>query len=162
MYIEGCSEDLMYFFFFSFYFRYIISCILWSCDHFDIHCTYIPFILMYVFLFTYPYHVLFLLFLYTHVSYILCAIYYFCFTLRCHDEFCLKCFRNTGSQSLSCHKFSSCKVFLRVSVRIDFIVFNKWIWVEWFMTSLICSFVCCGFVMDCQRGRLLGHMWFTY
>ena len=25
------------------------------------------------------------------------------------------------------------------------------------MTSLICSFVCCGFVMDCQRGRLLGH-----
>ena len=152
----------MYFFFFSFYFRYIISCILWSCDHFDIHFTYIPFILMYVFLFTYPYHVLFLLFLYTHVSYILCAIYYFCFTLRCHDEFCLKCFRNTGSQSLSCHKFSSCKVFLRVSVRIDFIVFNKWIWVEWFMTSLICSFVCCGFVMDCQRGRLLGHMWFTY
>ena len=37
-------------FFFSFYFRYIISCILWSCDRFDIHCTYIPFILMYVFL----------------------------------------------------------------------------------------------------------------
>ena len=36
--------------FFSFYFRYIISCILWSCDRFDIHCTYIPFILMYVFL----------------------------------------------------------------------------------------------------------------
>ena len=49
--------------------------------------------------------------------------------------------------------------FLRVCVRIDFIVFNKWIWVEWFMNSLICSFICCGFVMDCQRGRLLGHMW---
>ena len=45
--------------------------------------------------------------------------------------------------------------FSRVCVRIDFIVFNKWIWVEWFMTSLICSFVCCGFVTDCQRGRLL-------
>ena len=29
------------------------------------------------------------------------------------------------------------------------------------MTSLICSFVSCGFVMDCQRGRLLGHMCFT-
>ena len=51
--------------------------------------------------------------------------------------------------------------FSRVCVRIDFIVFNKWIWVEWFMSSLICSFVCCGFVTDCQRGRLLGHMWFT-
>ena len=24
------------------------------------------------------------------------------------------------------------------------------------MTSLICLFICCGFVMDCQRGRLLG------
>ena len=51
--------------------------------------------------------------------------------------------------------------FSRVCVRIDFIVFNKWIWVEWFMTSLICSFVCCGFVMDCQRGRLLGHVCFS-
>ena len=68
MYIEGCSEDLMHFFF-SFYFRYIISCILWSCDRFDIHCTYIPFILMYVFLSLILTHVLFLFFLYTHVSY---------------------------------------------------------------------------------------------
>ena len=29
------------------------------------------------------------------------------------------------------------------------------------MTSLICSFVSCGFVTDCQRGRLLGHMCFS-
>ena len=56
-------------------------------------------------------HVLFLFFLYTHVSYYLYAIYYFCFTLRCCDEFCLKCFRNTVCQSLSCHRLSSCKVF---------------------------------------------------
>ena len=26
------------------------------------------------------------------------------------------------------------------------------------MTSLICSFVYCGFVTDCQMGRLLEHM----
>ena len=45
-------------------------------------------------------HVLFLFSLYTHVSYLLYAIYDLCFTLRCHDEFCLKCFRNTGCQSL--------------------------------------------------------------
>ena len=32
--------------------------------------------------------------------YILYAILYFCFTLRCYDEFCLKCFRNKGCQSL--------------------------------------------------------------
>ena len=35
----------------------------------------------------------------------------FCFTLRCLDEFCLKCFRKTGCQNLSCHELSSCKVF---------------------------------------------------
>ena len=51
--------------------------------------------------------------------------------------------------------------FSRVCVRIDFIVFNKWIWVEWFMTSLICSFVSCGIVTDCQTGRLLGYMCFS-
>ena len=45
-------------------------------------------------------HVLFRFFLYTHVSYLLYAIYYFCFTQRCLDGFCLKCFINTGCQSL--------------------------------------------------------------
>ena len=85
------------------------------------------------------------------------AIYYFYFTQRCLDEFCLKCFRNIGCQSLLTIRID----FSRVCIRIDFIVFNKWIWVEWFMTSLICSFVCYGFVTDYQRGRLLGHMWFT-
>ena len=47
-----------------------------------------------------PLHVLFLFYLYTHVSYYLYAIYYLCFTQRCFNEFCLKCFRNTGCQSL--------------------------------------------------------------
>ena len=45
-------------------------------------------------------HVLFLFFLNIHVSYLMYAIYYYCFTLRCHDEFCLKCFRNIDCQSL--------------------------------------------------------------
>ena len=49
--------------------------------------------------------------LYGHTSYILYTIFYFCFTLKCCDEFCLKCFRNIGCQSLSCHEPSSCKVF---------------------------------------------------
>ena len=47
-----------------------------------------------------PLHVLFFFYLRTHVSYIVYAIYYFCFTQRCLDEFCLKSFRNTGCQSL--------------------------------------------------------------
>ena len=46
-----------------------------------------------------------------HMFLIMFAIYYFCFTLRFLDEFCLKCFRNTGCQSLSCHRLSSYKVF---------------------------------------------------
>ena len=29
------------------------------------------------------------------------------------------------------------------------------------MTSLICSFVSCGFVTDCQKGRLLEYMCFS-
>ena len=84
-------------FFFSFYFRYIIL-VHGSCDHFDIHCTYILYILMYVF--HLPLHVLFLFSLYAQVSYFLYTIYYLCFTLRCLNEFCLKCFRNIGCQSL--------------------------------------------------------------
>ena len=45
-------------------------------------------------------HVLFLFSFYTHASYYLYAIYYFCFTQRCLNEFCLKCFRNISCQSL--------------------------------------------------------------
>ena len=75
-----------------------------SCDHIvisnlvlvDIY-IHLRFLLQFFHLSLY---VLFLFFLYTHVSYILYAIYYFCFIPRCHDEFCLKCFRNTGCQSL--------------------------------------------------------------
>ena len=47
-----------------------------------------------------PLHVLFLFSLYTHASYLLYTIFYFYFTLRCCDEFCLKSFRNTSCQSL--------------------------------------------------------------
>ena len=45
-------------------------------------------------------YALFLFYLYAHASYILYANYYFCLTLRCLNEFCLKCFKNTGCQSL--------------------------------------------------------------
>ena len=62
-------------------------------------------------------HVLFLFSLYTHASYLLYAIFYFCFTLRCLDKFCLKCFRNTGYQSLPCHKLSSWKNFQEFMLR---------------------------------------------
>ena len=70
-------------------------------------------------------HVLFFFSLYVHAFYLLYEIFYFCFTRRCCDEFCLKCFRNTCCQSLSCHELSSCKVFEEFVLGLDFIVFNK-------------------------------------
>ena len=71
----------------------------WSYDH----LTYIVLIFGFIYIFMYvihlSLHVLFLFSLYAHDSYILYAIFYFCFTLSCRDEFCLKCFRNIGCQS---------------------------------------------------------------
>ena len=95
-----CMRDVVRIFcifFFSLPFRYIVF-VHGFCDHFDIHCTYIFYILMYVF--HLPLHVLFLFSLHASASYYLYTIYYFCFTLRCLDEFCLKCLRNTRCQSL--------------------------------------------------------------
>ena len=64
-------------------------------------CTYVDiYIEVIITFFHLSLHVFFFFFLYAHDSYILYAIYYFCFTLRWRDEFCLKCFKNTGCQSL--------------------------------------------------------------
>ena len=130
----------MYLFFFSLLDTLFL--VHWSYDHLVI--ANIVFILdIYIFddvvyhIFTYlsmccffsPFIHMFLILLY--------AIFYFCFTLRYLDEFCLKCFRKTSCQNLSCHELSSCKFFQEFMLWLDFIVFNKWVWVEWFMTSLI-------------------------
>ena len=78
----------------------------WSCDHLVIANLVLMLIYIYIYIevvitfFHLSLHVLFLFSLYAHVSYLMYAILYFCFTLRCLDEFCLKCFRNTGYQSL--------------------------------------------------------------
>ena len=79
----------MYFLFFLLHFPHVYR----SCDH----LPYIILILGYIYIYIY---MLFLLSLCAHDSFYLYAIFYFFFTLRCRDEFCLKCFRNTGCQSL--------------------------------------------------------------
>ena len=71
-----------------------------SCDYVYIHCAYLWYIYDDVCLLHLTLHVLFLFFFYTHVSYLMYAILYFCFTLRCLDEFCSKCFKFTGCKSL--------------------------------------------------------------
>ena len=85
---------------FLFFLRYVVLVheVLWL--FIDIHCTFSLLYRWYMFFFHLPFHVLFLFFLYTHAFYYLYAIYYFCFTLRYLDEFCLKCFRNIGCQNL--------------------------------------------------------------
>ena len=92
---------LCIFFFFSFpSISDILHLVYWSCDRFDIHCTYICCIYYWCIFFHLSLHVLFLFYLYTHVSYIVYAIFYFCFTQKCFDEFYLKCFRNIDCQNL--------------------------------------------------------------
>ena len=142
LYYEGCNEVSMYFCFLSFRFT---SCILvlWPFENVLIFGLYM---LMYVIHLSL--HVLFIFSLYAHDSYILYTIFYFYFILRCHDEFCLKCFKNIGCQSL-------------LTINSLLAKFFKSLWLEWFMTSIICSFVCCGFVTDYQRERLLRHIWFN-
>ena len=87
--------------FFSFYLRYIdlVHEVLWP--FMDIHYTYfLLYIVDVCFSFTYPFMCCFFtLFIHMLLIY-LYAIYYFCVTQRCLDEFCLKCFKNTGCQSL--------------------------------------------------------------
>ena len=96
-----------------------------SCNHL---LTYIVLILFYIYGCMFFFHlpltcVVSFLSLYTCFLH-LYAIYYFCFIQRCLDEFCLKCFRNTDCQSLLAINSLLTK-FLRVCVRIDFIVLNK-------------------------------------
>ena len=71
-----------------------------SCDHFYVYIVLIFFIYVDVCFFHLPLTcVVSFLSLYTCFLH-LYAIYYFCFTQRCLDEFCLKCLKNTGCQSL--------------------------------------------------------------
>ena len=69
-----------------------------SCDHVYIHCAYLWYIYIYIwcmFFFTYLYMCCFFSIFIHMLLILLYAIFYFCFTLRCRDEFCLTCFRNT-------------------------------------------------------------------
>ena len=105
---EGCSENYIYLFLFSIFDTFIL--VHGSIDHFW-HTLYLSSLYVNVCFFHLPLHLFFLFFLYAHASYYMYAIYYFCFTQRCLDEFCLKCFRNIGCQKSTCHKLSSYKVF---------------------------------------------------
>ena len=86
---------------------------LWSCDYFVIANLVLVDIYTFEVVITVisPISPCVVSFLYTHVSYFLYAIYYFCFTLRCCDEFCFKVFQKYKLSKSTCPKLSSCKVF---------------------------------------------------
>ena len=155
-------RDVVRIWFFFFSISDTLHLVYWSCDHFDIHCTYICFIYYWGMFFHLSFHVLSLFYLYTHVSYIMYAIFYFCFTLRCLDEFCLKVFQKYRLSKSTCHKLFSCKVFQEFVLGY-ILLYSTTMNMSWVIFDFShISFVCCGFVTDCQRGRLLGHMCFTY
>ena len=136
---------------------YFLLLVLRSCDHVYIHCAYLWYIyiymMMYVF-FTCLYICCFF-FIFIHMFLIFVCNLFFLSHTKMPWWVLFKVFQKyrLSKSSLSWTLFL--QSFSRVCVRIDFIVFNKWVWVKWFMSSLICSFVCCSFVTDCQRGRLL-------
>ena len=85
-------------------------------------------------------HVLFLFSLYAHASYYLYAIYYFCFTQRCLDEFCLKYFRNTGCQSLLAINSFLAKFFK--SLCYDRFYCIQYVNMSWVILWLLSYFIC--------------------
>ena len=99
--VDSLKDVVRFWCIFSFLF-FIDTLILYMrfFDHFYIHCTYLIFYICWcMFLSSLSSCVVSFLSLYT-CSLFLYAIYLFLFHTRCLDEFCLKCFRNTGCQSL--------------------------------------------------------------
>ena len=133
----------------------------------DIRCTYVLYMLMYV-SFTYPYMCCFFFSLYAHASYYVYAIYYFCFTQRYLNEFCLKCFRNIGCQSLLginplLVKFFKSLYYNRFyciqQVNMSWVIYDfshMFICLLWFFHELPNREIVRTYVI-----HLLGHMWFT-
>ena len=81
-------------------------------------------------------HVLFLFYLYTHVFFIVCN-FLFLFHTKKPWWVLFKVFQKYRLSKSSMPWALFLQIFSRVCVMVDFIVFNKWVWVEWFMTFLI-------------------------
>ena len=123
------------------------------------HCTYISFIYMMMLLsFHLSLHVLFLFSLYTYVSYYVWNLL-FLFHTKMPWWVLFKVFQKDRLSKSIMPWTLFLQSFSRVCVRIRFYCIQQVImsWVVYDFSHT--SFVCCGFVMDCQRGRLLGHMW---
>ena len=154
---EGYSEDYMYLFLFSILDTFIL--VHGSCDHYW-RTLYLSSLYVDVCFFHLPLTcVVSFLSLCTYFLYVY-AIYYFCFTLRCLDEFCLKCFRNTGYQNLLI--INSLLAMLFKSLCQDRFYCIQQVSMSWVIYDFSHMFICLlWFCHRLPRGRLLGHMCFT-
>ena len=117
---EGCSEVHMYFCFLLFI---LASCIPFLWPFIYIHCTLFSYIWWRMLFFTYLFMCCFFS-IFIHMFLYVCNLY-FCFILRCLDKFCLKCFKKTSYENLSCHELSFCKVFQEFVLGLDLFVIHK-------------------------------------
>ena len=107
-----------------------------------------------------PLHVLFLFSLYTHVSLFICNLLFLSHT-KMSWWVLFKVFQKYRLSKSTCHKLFSCKVFQEFVLGY-ILLYSTTMNMSWVIFDFShISFVCCGFVTDCQRGRLLGHMWFN-
>ena len=150
----------MYFNFFHLHLPYVC----WSLTIWHTLYLYLSlYILMYVIHLSL--HVLFLFSLYAHDSYILYAIlfsffFFSCFTLRCHDEFCLKCFKNTGCQSLLAMNSLFAKFFK--SLCYDRFYCIQQVSMSWVIYNFSYMFICLlWFCHELPKGEIVRTYWFN-
>ena len=150
-------------FFFSLLFRYIY--LLYMALVTILTYIVLIFFIYWCMFFHLSLHMLFIFSLYAHASYTLYAIYYFCFTLRCLDEFCLKCFRNTGCQSLLAINSFLAKFFK--SLCYDRFYCIKKVSISWVIYDFSHMFICLlWFCHGLPNGKIVRtyvfHMLGTY
>ena len=142
---------LMYFFF---YFRYITSCILVLWPFWHTLYLYLIFIYIDVCSFTYLSMCCFFS-IFIHMFLSMYAIYYFYFILKCLDEFCLKCFRNTDCQSLLAMNSFLAKFFKNLCYNRFYCIQQvnmSWVIYDF---SHICLFVSCCFGHGLPTGGIV-------
>ena len=157
---KGCSEDLCTFLFFILVTLSFYTSVLWPFSD-NKHCTYLSFIYIYMLMllsFHLSLHVLLLLSLYTHISIIVYNFLFLFYTkmpwwvlFKVFQKYRLS--KSIMSWTLFLQSFS------RVCDRIRFYCTQQVIISLVIYDFSHISFVCCGSVMDCQMGRLVGHMW---
>ena len=143
-----------------FYFRYITSCILvlWLFWH-TLYLYLLYILLMYVLSPISPCVVSFLS-LYTCFLYNVCNLL-FLFHTKMSWWVLFKVFQKYRLSKSTCHKLFSCKVFQEFVLGY-ILLYSTTMNMSWVIFDFShFSFVCCGFVTDCQKERLLGHMWFN-